>query len=124
MRLVIKKNATPVAPPAIEELLASPLSKFITFSANDCGYRGSFTKIFVTAVHPFFLKAKSEANKEDNPNWHQAMNGTFAEYWKMTEKEIITLEGMGALDVVEHEDYINVINEPGLSSASNFLLLL
>ncbi len=45
----------PIAPPTIEELLTSPLSKFITF---DCGYSGSFTEIFVTAVHPFFLKAK------------------------------------------------------------------
>ncbi len=40
------------------------------------------------------------------------MNGPFAgEYWKAAEKEIITLEGMGAWDVVEHEDDMNVINE-------------
>ena len=39
------------------------------------------------------------------------MNGPFAdEYWKAAEKEIITLEGMGAWDVVEHEDDMNVIN--------------
>ncbi len=102
-------NVMPIAPPTIEELLASPLSKFITFAANDCGYSGSFTDIFVTAAHPFFLKAKSEASKEDNPNWHQAMNGPFAdEYWKAAEKEIITLEGMGAWDVVEHENHMNV----------------
>ncbi len=100
-----------IAPPTIEELHASPLSKFITFAANDCGYSGSFTKIFVTAVHPFFLKAKSEASKEDNPNWHQAKIGPFAdEYWKAAKKEISTWEGMGAWDVVEHEDDMNVIN--------------
>ncbi len=29
---------------------------------------------------------------------------------KIDEKEIITLEGMGAWDVVEHEDDMNVIN--------------
>ncbi len=55
---------------SVEELLASPLSKFITFAANDCGYSDSFTEIFVTAVHPFFHKANSEASKEDNHNWH------------------------------------------------------
>ncbi len=100
-----------IAPPTIEDFLASPLSKFITFAANDCGYSGYFTEIFVTVVHPFFLKAKSEASKEDNPNWHQAMNGPFAdEYWKAAEKEIITLKGVGAWDVVEHEDDMNVIN--------------
>ena len=79
-------NAMPVAPPTIEKLLASPLSKFITFAANDCGCSSSFTGIFVTAVHPFFLNAMSEASKEDNPNWHQAMNGPFAdESWKVAE---------------------------------------
>ncbi len=104
-------NAMPIVRPTIEELLASLLSKFISFAANDCGYSGSFTEIFVTEVHPFILKAKSEASKEDNPNWHQAMNGPFAdEYWKVTEKDIITLEGMGAWDVVEIEDDMNVIN--------------
>ncbi len=69
----------PIVPPSIEELLVSPHFKFITFAANDCGYEGSFTEIFVTAVHDLFLKAKSEASKEDNPNWHQAMNGSFAD---------------------------------------------
>ncbi len=83
-------TAMPIAPPTIEELLVSTLSKFLTFAANVCGYSGSFTEIFVTAVHSFFLKAKSEASKEDNPNWHQAMNGPFAdEYWEVAEKEIL-----------------------------------
>ncbi len=61
-------NAMSIAPPTIEELLACPLSKFITFAANDCGYSGYFTEIFETAVHPFFLKAKSEASKVGNCN--------------------------------------------------------
>ncbi len=39
------------------------------------------------------------------------MNGPFADkYWKAAEKEIDTLEGMGARDVVECEDDMNVIN--------------
>ncbi len=71
-------NAMPLSPPTIEDLLVSSLSKCIAFDANDCKYSGSFTKIFVAAVHPYFLKAKSEASKENNPNWHQAMNGPFA----------------------------------------------
>ncbi len=98
-------NAMSTAPPTIEELLVNPLYKFITFAASNFGYSGSSTNIFVTAGQPFFLKAKCEASKEDNPNWHQAMNGPFAdEYWKAAEKEIITLEGIGAWDVIDHED--------------------
>ncbi len=72
-------NTMPLVPPTIEDLLASSISKFIAFTANDCIYSGSFTEIFVTVVHPFFLKAKSDASKEDNPNWHQAMNGPFVD---------------------------------------------
>ncbi len=67
----------PQAPPTIVELCASPLSKVIIFAANHCGYSGSVTEIFVTAAHPFFLKAKSEASKVDNPNRSQAINGPF-----------------------------------------------
>ncbi len=34
-------------------------------------------------VHLFYLKAKAEASKADNPNLKQAMNGSFAdEFWK------------------------------------------
>ncbi len=77
----------------IEDLLASSLSKIFAFAANDYRHSGSFTEMFVTAVHPFFLKAKSEANKEDNPNWYQATNEPFAdEYWKAAAKEINTLK--------------------------------
>ncbi len=56
-----------LAPPTIDNFLACPLSKFITFGTNSCRYNGSFTEIFVTAVNPFFLKAKSETSKGDNP---------------------------------------------------------
>ncbi len=95
-------NTMSLAPLTIEYLLGSPLSKFIIFAANGCGYSGAFTEIFVTA-HPFFLIAKSETSKEDNPIWHQAMNRTLADvYWKAAEKEIDSLEGMGAWDVDKH----------------------
>ncbi len=56
-----------LAPPTIEELLASPLSKFITIVANNCIYSGSFTEIFVTAVHPFFLKINQKQAKRIIP---------------------------------------------------------
>ncbi len=59
----------------------------------------------------FILKAKSEAFKEVNPNWHQALNGPFEDnYWKVAEKESDALEGMGAWDGVECEDGMNLIN--------------
>ncbi len=61
-------NTMHLAPHTSEDLLASPLSKFITFAANDCGYIHSFIATFITVVHPFFLKTKSEASKEHNPN--------------------------------------------------------
>ncbi len=90
-------NTMSLAPPTIEDLLLSLLSKFITFVANNYRYSATFTEIFVTACHPCFLKTKSEANKEDNPEQHQAPNGTFLyKYWKVAEKEISTLEAMVA----------------------------
>ncbi len=95
-------NIMPLILPTITGLLASPLSKFITFAANDCRYSGSFTEIFLNAVHPFCLKAKSEASKEDNQSSHQVMNGPFADqYWKAAEKDIDTLEGVDAWDMIE-----------------------
>ncbi len=65
-----------LAPPTVEDLLAIPLSKFTTIAANDCRYSSSFT---VTALHPFFLRAKSEVSNKDNPNLHQVMNRPFAD---------------------------------------------
>ena len=62
-------------------------------------------------MHPLFLKAKSEASKEDNPNWKQAMNGPFkAEYWEAAVKEIETLEAMDAWEVVDRSEAGNVID--------------
>eukprot|EP00956_Cyclotella_meneghiniana_P041353 scaffold223888_cov20-Cyclotella_meneghiniana.AAC.1 len=58
--------------PTVEALMACPLSKFIHFAANDCGYKGSRYDLICNWVHPLFLKAKSEASKEDNPSWKQA----------------------------------------------------
>ncbi len=49
---------------------------------------GTSNIICVTAVHPLFLKAKSEASKADNPKIHHAMIVPFAdEYWNAAEKE-------------------------------------
>lgn len=97
--------------PSIEDLLDSPLSKFITFAANDCGYSGTTKDLVVNWIHPFFLKAKAAASKSDNPNWWQAMSGPFADdYWIAACKEIETLESMGAWEVVDREEDMNVID--------------
>ena len=88
--------------PSVEALMACPLSKYIHFAANDCGYKGSRYELIANWVHPLFLKAKSEASKEDNPNWKQAMNGVFKEeYWQVSVKEFKTLEFMNAWEVVD-----------------------
>ena len=77
--------------PTVEELLNSPLSRFILFAANSCGYSGTTQELIVNWVHPLFLKAKAEASKADNPNWWEAMRSPFAhKYWKAAVKEIET----------------------------------
>jgi hypothetical protein len=97
--------------PTVEALMACPLSRFIHFAANDCGYKGTRYELIANWVHPLFLKAKSEASKEDNPSWKQAMNGPFKEeYWKAAVKEIETLESMDAWEVVDREEAPNVID--------------
>lgn len=97
--------------PTVESLMACPISKFIHFAANDCGYKGSRYDLICNWVHPLFLKAKSEASKEDNPSWKQAMSGPFKEeYWKAALKEIETLESMDVWEVVDRTDDMNVIN--------------
>ncbi len=91
--------------PTIEALMACPLSRFIHFAANDCGYSGSQYDLIANWVNPLFLKAKTESSKEDNPNWRQAMNGPFKkDYWKAALKEIETLETMDAWEVVNRDD--------------------
>ena len=75
--------------PNITELLDSPISKFITLAANDCGYEGTTQDLIFNYVHPLFLKAKAAASQEEKPNWLQAINGQFADkYWEAAVKEI------------------------------------
>ena len=82
----------------------SPLAKYITLAANDCGYSGTAEELIVSYVHPLFLKAHSAASKEDNPSWKAATQGKFAdEYWKAMEVEIATLEAINAWEVLEYE---------------------
>jgi hypothetical protein len=71
--------------PNVADLLASPLAKYITLAANDCGYSGKAQELIVTYVHPLFLKAHSAASKgkADNPSLREATRGKFTdEYWK------------------------------------------
>ena len=59
-------------------------------------------------VHPMILAAK--ANSEDTPSWHEAMNGPLREgYWKAAETEYEALQHKDAWDVVEREDWMNVL---------------
>jgi hypothetical protein len=55
--------------PTVADLLASPLARYITLAANDCGYSGTAEELIVSYVHPVFLKAHSAASKADNPSW-------------------------------------------------------
>jgi len=96
----------------VADLMDSPLAKYITLAANDCGYGGTAEELIVSYVHPLFLKAHSAASKEDNPSWKQATQGKFAdEYWKAMELEIATLEAINAWEVLEYnpETMPNVI---------------
>ena len=91
--------------PEIGEVLNIPLDKCITFSVDDCGYNFSAHDIMVNWFHPFFLKSKSDASKTDNPDLWQVMNGPFSgEYWKSSCKEIQTLGGMEAWEVVDRTE--------------------
>ena len=97
--------------PSAVSLMASPLSRFIHFAADDCGYGGTRHELIANWIHLLFLKAKSEADKSDNPNWRQAMNGPFkGKYWKAACKEMETVESMDAWEVVDREDNMNVID--------------
>ena len=96
--------------PTVASLMKSPLDKYITLAKNDCVYEGTKNAFIVNWVHPLFLKAHSEASKDDKPNWNQAMNGPFAyEYWQAACNELENLEGMRDWDVVDREDDMNVI---------------
>jgi hypothetical protein len=54
--------------PTVADLMDSPLAKYITLAANDCGYGGTAEELIVSYVHPLFLKDHSAASKEDNPS--------------------------------------------------------
>ena len=96
--------------PTVADLLASPLAKYITLAANDCGYSGTAEELIVTYVHPLFLKAHSAASKADNPSWREATRGKFAdEYWNAMKLEIATLENIDAWSVIDRESDHHVI---------------
>ena len=88
--------------PTVEDLMASPLAKFIHLAVNNTNYSGSTKELIANYVHPLFLKAKAQASSEDNPNWNQAMYGdAAAEYWEACKVEIATLEKMESWEVVD-----------------------
>ena len=102
-------NSMSLDVPSEEELMKSPLAKFITFSANDCGQSGSAKDLIVNWVHPLFLKAKASASKEDNSPWWEAMHGPFVDkYWKTAITKVETLEAMNAWEVIDCTKYMNV----------------
>jgi len=45
--------------PTVAKLMDSPLARYITLAANDCGYGGTAVELIVSYVHPLFLKAHS-----------------------------------------------------------------
>ena len=58
--------------------------------------------------HPMLLTAKSTS--DDNPNWHQAVNGPFSDqFHEAMEIEIATLEKLGAWVKVKRTHAMNVI---------------
>ena len=65
--------------PYIDDLVDSPLGRIISLAANDCGYTELVYYSMVEWVHPIFLKAKSAARKEDNPNRWEDMSGPFSD---------------------------------------------
>ena len=97
--------------PSVESLMARPLSKFIQFAANECGYAGTRYELMANWIHPLVLKAKTEASKSNNPNWKQAMNGPFREEFRSVAcKELETLEEMNNWEVVGRNDNMNDID--------------
>ncbi|KAL7459520.1 hypothetical protein ACHAWC_011291, partial [Mediolabrus comicus] len=96
--------------PTVEELMQSDLSRFVHLAAVDHGYEGTSSDLVVEWLHPLMLAAKANANKEDYPNWWQAMNGPFAEeYWKAAVLEIETLEEMDTWEIVDRDDKMTTL---------------
>ena len=76
----------------IDELMDSPLDKYISLATNDFGYGGMADELIVNYVHLLFLKAKSAASREDNPNWREDTSGVFDDnYCKETKVDIANL---------------------------------
>jgi hypothetical protein len=100
------------SPESLEELFGGPLAQFIKVSAADSGLDLSQTQnLLGKLVHPFFLKAKAEARKADNPNWKQTMSGPFAdEFWKAAVKEYHMLEGMDAWEIVDQPLHAKILD--------------
>lgn len=97
--------------PTVKDLFNSPLSCFIHLATRDYSFTGTSNDLICNRIHPLFLNAHSEASKEFNPNWWQAMNGPFAkEYWKAACAEIKTLEDMETWDIIDCPDGINPID--------------
>jgi hypothetical protein len=97
--------------PSISDLINSPLSKYITLAADDCGYDRTAEELIVRYVHLLLFQAHSAASKLDNPGWQEATQGKFADdYWKAMELEIFNLESIEAWQVVNQEDEMNVIS--------------
>ncbi len=91
--------------PTVADLLVSPLKRYITLAANNCGYSGTAEELIVSYIHPLFLKAYSAASKADNPSWLEATRGKFAEeYWEGMKLEIVTLENIDAWSGVDCYD--------------------
>ena len=108
--LLMKSELSDAMGVTVEDIMDCPLSKFIHFAANDCGYSGSRLELVTNWIHPLFLKARSEASKEDNPSWKEAMRGDFAdEFWEACKVELKTLVDMKAWDVVDRPLDANVI---------------
>ena len=96
--------------PSIDDIMKCPLSKFIHFDDNDCGYCGTRRKLVVNWIHPLFLKTKSAASKEDNPSWKDTMNGDFkVEFWEAALAEIKTLDDMDSWNVIDRTNDMNVL---------------
>ena len=70
---------------------------FFDFNTNEVDY-----------FHPLFLSVK--ANAEDNPRWHEAMNGPDAEgYWRAMEAKLCQLLEKDAWEVVPREQADKVL---------------
>ena len=95
---------------AVADILESPIYKYITLAANKCGYSGTSEDLIVNHVHYLILKDKATEIKDYNTNWSESTTGTFVnKYWKATKTEIENLRFMGAWDISDQDDNMNII---------------